>query len=149
MGSEIDRLAKALASGASRREALGAAGAGVAALLPWTAAGNERKKRRRERRRVIQRTLEFCLYWCDEKFTGDEPAIQSCINAARAGKGPCYSASEQGPGHFCLRVKPCGKGKYCCPSVLGGTPVTEGTCCAKGTVCGFVNGTVIGELCEG
>lgn len=147
MGSEIDRLAKALARGASRREALGALLAGGAALLPWTAAGKDKKKRRRQRRRVIQRTLEFCQYWCDEKFTGNEAAIQSCLNAARTGKGPCYSAAEKGPGHFCLRVKTCGDGKYCCPSVLASNPVTEGACCARGTVCGFINGTVIGELC--
>lgn len=149
MGSEIDRLAKALASGASRREALGAVVAVGAALLPWTAAGKDKKQRRRQRRRVIQRTLEFCQFWCDDKFTGNEAAIQSCRGAARAGKGPCYSAVEKGPGHFCLRVKECGARKYCCPSVISGLPVTEGICCAKGTVCGFVNGTVIGELCEG
>jgi hypothetical protein len=146
MGSEIDRLAKALASGATRREALGAIAAGGAALLPWTAAGKDRKKRRRQRRRIIGRTLEFCQFWCGQKFT-EEAEIQSCINAARTGKGPCYSASEKGPGHFCLRVKSCGDRKYCCPSVLGGDPVTEGSCCAKGTTCGFINSTVVDGLC--
>lgn len=147
MESEIDRLAKMLASGASRREALGAVVAGGAALLPWTAAGKDEKERRRQRRRIIRRTLEFCQFWCDEKFTGNEAAIQSCFNAAKTGKGPCYSASEQGPGHFCLRIKKCGDGKYCCPESPSGGPVTEGACCPRGTFCAFINGTVVGELC--
>lgn len=148
MGSEIDRLAKALASGASRREALGAIVASGAALLPWTATAKDKKTRRRQRRRIIRQSFEFCQLWCDETFFGNASAIQSCLNAAKTGKGPCYSATEKGPGHFCLRVKPCGKEKFCCPNVIGGDPVTEGSCCAQGTICGAVNGSFPGLLCE-
>jgi hypothetical protein len=148
MGKDIDRLALFLASGTSRRAALGALLAGGAALLPWTAAGKDKKKRRRQRRKDIARYVAYCQHWCDEKFTGDEEGIHACIDAAKTGKGPCYSATEKGPGHFCLRVKHCPDHKYCCPTVVGDLPVTEGVCCAKGTVCGFINGTSTGEQCE-
>lgn len=147
MGSTIDRLSIALASGTSRREALGIILASGAALLPWTAAANEKKKRRRQRRKIINRSLEFCESWCKSKFFSDEAAIESCVNAAESGKGPCYAAAEKGPGHFCLRVKKCGDGKYCCPESPDGGPVTEGACCPKSTVCAFLNGTSMGELC--
>ncbi|MDF3040683.1 MAG: hypothetical protein K0Q71_3389 [Thermomicrobiales bacterium] len=152
MGVLLDRLAMALASGASRRTAVGGFLAGMAAAAPWTEAAKSKKKRRRQRkkqrRRAIARYVDYCQSWCDERFEGDEEDIQACISAAEKGKGPCYSAAEQGPGHFCLRVKKCGKRKYCCPEVGSeGDPVTDGSCCPKGTFCAFINGTVSGNLC--
>jgi hypothetical protein len=155
MGALLDRLAMALASGASRRTAVGGFLAGMAASAPWTEAAKNKRKRRRkrknraqkERRRAIARYLDYCQSWCDARFDGNPTDIQSCISAAEEGKGPCYSAAEQGPGHFCLRVKKCGKRKYCCPEVPDGGPVTEGACCRKGAICAFINGTFTGDLC--
>ena len=143
MGDAIDGLSRALASGASRRATFGGVLAGAAAFLPWTAAANRKKRRRR----AIKRYLRYCEVWCDERFEGNEAAIQDCIAEAEQGKGPCYSRQAKGPGHFCLRVKECGRRKYCCPVINGGGPVTDGSCCEKGTFCAFVNGTVPGELC--
>jgi hypothetical protein len=155
MGEAIDRLAKALASGASRRTALGGLFAASAALLPWTATAknqkkkNKKKKKRKKRqqRKAYQRYLEYCQIWCDFRFSLDEGQIQPCIQAAEKGQGPCYSALEQGPGYFCHKVQSCGKNQYCCPLLQGGDPVTEGACCPNGTVCPIVNGSVIGNLC--
>jgi hypothetical protein len=146
MARIIDEFAKALASGASRRSAVGGIFAGATALLPWTAEAAKRNKRKkqRKRRKAIKRYLEYCQFWCEQRFGPETSAIQSCINMAESGKGPCYA---EGPGHFCLRVKKCGKGKYCCPELMSGDPVSEGSCCPKGSFCAFLNGTVLNGFC--
>jgi hypothetical protein len=147
MGEAIDRLAKALASGVSRRSALGGVLAGSAVLLPWTAAAKKRKKKRKQERKVYRQYLEYCHSWCGFRFGSSEAEKQSCNKAAKKGKGPCYSATEQGPGYFCHKVTPCGKNQYCCPLLVGGSPVTEGRCCPKGTFCPNLNGTTVNDLC--
>lgn len=147
MGEAIDQLSKALASGASRRAALGGALVGVAAILPWTAEAKNRKRRRKQRHRAFRRYHPYCQSWCADRFLPDAGAAQQCTDDAKQGRGACYAASEQGPGYFCHKVKKCGDGKYCCPSVLGGSPVTEGTCCPTGSSCAFINGTAVTDLC--
>jgi hypothetical protein len=47
MGDSLDRLSRALASGASRRLALGGVLTGIAAALPWTAEGKKKKNKRK------------------------------------------------------------------------------------------------------
>jgi hypothetical protein len=145
MGDAIDQFAKALATGRSRREAALGLFASGAAMLPWTSAA--RGKRKNKHPKNLKRYLEYCQSWCDDKFDGDETAIQDCVDAAKNGEGPCYSASSQGPGYFCTKVKHCHRHKYCCPALLAGDPVHEGACCPRGTDCAFINGTFAPKLC--
>ena len=146
MGDAIDRFAKALAKGRSRREAALGLLAGGAALLPWT---SEAQGRRKKKQHQNQRYLDYCKDWCEFKFQMSQSEVNDCISAAKRGNGPCYSSSAKGPGYFCTKVKHCHNHKYCCPvTVEAGGQVTDGLCCPKGKDCGFLNATVVGDRCE-
>ncbi len=138
MSDILDGISKALASGASRRAALGGALAGAASTLPWMA---DAKRRNRNKSKKFKKLLRFCQDWCGSQFMQGTPEFTNCVKKAKEGKGPCYSATEQGPGHFCTKVQPCGK-KTCCPNTTVG-PVTEGECCDKGEACMAANGTFV------
>lgn len=132
MGSLIDDVSKALASGSSRRAALGALLAGSAASLPWSSeASNDRKQRRRR----FKKYLDYCKQWCGYRnMVGTKP-YQECVQKAKEGKGSCYAT---GPGRFCLD-KDCPEGTICCPDFVDSSRVTSGECCED--TCTAVNGT--------
>jgi hypothetical protein len=146
MTEALDRFAKALASGTSRRATLGGLFAGLAASLPWTAEAKKNKKQRRRRRRERKRKKQFqkfqaaCEQWCAQQFGASGDEFDACVKQAKEGKGACYSSAEQGPGYFCTEVEPCGD-LNCCPNIFGGGPVTSGECCE--TECEVLNGTLV------
>lgn len=171
MGETIDRLAKALAAGASRRETIGALVAGLAAALPWSSAarespsagqgnfagvGGHRRHRRPHHHHGHDRHghhkhhhhrgpkpdyaayLEYCESWCGG-WADTEQDYENCVEQAQSGKGPCY---ETGPGHYCVRLAHCGKGKSCCPATpWNGVEVTTGVCCTSEEMCDSLNST--------
>ena len=139
MGEAIDRLAKLLASGGSRRAAIGSLLTGAAILLPRPI---EASRHRRKRTARFQRFQQFCEEWCDIRFGSGSAESQQCIASAKDGKGPCYSSSLQGPGYFCTQVQQCGKRGLCCPRITTGDPVTDGECCTSGEACRALNSTV-------
>ncbi|MFN8591224.1 MAG: hypothetical protein U0031_07130 [Thermomicrobiales bacterium] len=132
MGSLIDDVSKALASGTSRRAALGALLAGSAASLPWSSEASNQKKRRR-----FKKYLEYCKQWCGFRNMVGTKQYEECVKKAKNGKGACY---RTGPGRFCLD-KDCPEGTICCPDFVGGDPVTSGECCEN--PCTQINGTNI------
>lgn len=136
MGETIDRLAKGLASGSSRRTALASLLTGAAAALPWTA---EAKKNKNKRKKKFKKYQAFCRQWCGEKFGFTGKEFNNCVDKAKEGKGACYSSSSQGPGYFCREVLKCGE--ECCPNLNGGAQVTDGECCVAGESCTFLNST--------
>jgi hypothetical protein len=136
VGEALDRISRALASGTSRRTALGGLLAGSAVILPWTA---EAKKKKHRHKKKFKKFQESCNQWCGDKFGSSGQSFTSCVNKAKEGKGPCYSSTEQGPGFFCTQVKKCGD-LNCCPDLSGGDPVTDGLCCT--TDCEALNGTL-------
>lgn len=142
MGDTIDRLSKALASGASRRETLAVVVAGSAALLPWTTEGksSRQQRRRRRKKRLLEKFapyFEYCEDWCANQFNLGSKELPACINGAKTGKGPCYSEVDKGPGFICTKELTCPSGFECCPDILSPT----GQCCVGG--CQAINGTTI------
>lgn len=138
MTEALDQFARALASGTSRRAALGALLAGSAAALPLTSEARKNKNKNK-RKRKFQEFQESCNVWCDAKFASSIKDQTSCIAKAKEGKGPCYSATEEGPGFYCTNVLIC-KEQNCCPTLNGGAPVKDGVCCTN--ACTFaINGT--------
>ncbi len=135
----LDQFARSLASGASRRAALGALLAGSAAALPFT---SEAKKRKTKRKKKFKKFQESCNRWCEAKFASSGQARSACIDKAKEGKGPCYSATEEGPAFYCLTVQKCGD-LNCCPTLVGGAPVKDGVCCSTPCSLTMVNGTVV------
>lgn len=165
MDSQIYKLAKALASGVSRRETLAGLLAGAAVALPWTSEAKKgrRKKNRRKRKKQTNeqpptqqsptaspfaKLQGLCDEWCQGKFLAGTPATLNCIEAAKSGIGPCYSATEEGPGFFCLSESGCTQEQTCCPDidVALGLPVTDGICCSPGTQC-FPGLNATGPIC--
>ena len=141
MNSAIDRLAKALASGVSRRETVTALVAGAAASLPWTVAGKSNKQQRRRRRKQRQLKefapyLEYCEDWCAGEFTLGSKQLIECLQLAKTGKGACYQ-DPAAPGFVCTAEPRCDKGFFCCPNLLG----SGRECCIGG--CEAINGTTI------
>jgi hypothetical protein len=135
MGEALDRLAKALASGSSRRVALGGLLTGAAAALPWT---TEAKKKKKKRKKKFKKLQTYCNQWCGEKFGFSGKSFNTCVDKAKEGKGACYSDVAQGPGFYCTHVLQCGE-LNCCPTIDGGEPVKDGECCDGD--CALGNGT--------
>lgn len=133
MGEALDLFSKALASGASRRSALAGLLIGATAVLPWTA---EAKKKKKKRKKKFKKYQEFCNEWCGAKFELELKSLNECVNKAKEGQGPCYSS---GPGFYCENVLKCGED--CCPTIIGGDPVKDGSCCTG--ECVALNGTCI------
>lgn len=130
MSDILDTVAKSLAAGVPRRQAALRLAGGLAALLPvGEAAAHSRH---------FRRYLDECREWCHFNFSGAE--AKDCARKAKKGKGPCYSATAQGPGYVCTTGNPCHKGEHCCPRIELG-PVTTRSCCAKPLTCLVTNGT--------
>jgi hypothetical protein len=126
MGDALDQFSKSLASGASRRRALGALLAGSVSVLPLTAEGRKNKnKRKRKLQRKFAPYQQACEDW-------------TCLEDARVGKGPCFAAD--GSGAACLEK--CPEGQFCCPALLSTGKVGFVECCT--TECGLsLNSTLI------
>ena len=174
MSGVIDDLAKALASGASRLAALaglltGGTLVGGAFVLPWTNEAKKKKTKKKKKKKtqttqpppsqlpppqpppsqnLFAKFQGLCDVWCRGKFSAGTPAATSCIEAAKIGLGPCYSATEEGPGFHCLGRLGCTAEQTCCPGIEVdlGQPVTGGSCCLPGFQClPAINGT--GSIC--
>jgi hypothetical protein len=141
MSDVLDQFSKSLASGASRRRALGALLAGSVSALPLTAEGRKnRKKRNRKLRRKFAPYQQACEDWCT--FNAQIPNatinLGQCLENARVGKGPCFA--EGGSGAACLEQ--CPTGQFCCPALLSTGKVGSIQCCT--TECGLsLNSTLI------
>src|SRR5712664_2710074 len=110
MVSRLDTLAKAVAAGISRRQALGWFGGGLLSLFGVAKA-----------RKQIGPTCEtFCT---GAGFTAGSSDFQRCVTACTA----CRNRTP--PGVACNR--PNGE-VICCPS---GNTCCAGTCCPQGRVC--------------
>ena len=131
MGEAIDRFAKALAAGSSRRQAVLGLVTGATAYLPWSAEAHKRKGKKKGHFKKYQ---DYCEAWCGLRFDFGSRELQSCTEKAKQGKGPCYSSSTKGPGWRCLK-KDCPTHTKCCPLFLNGTEVPLANCCDPGTVC--------------
>jgi hypothetical protein len=153
MGSLIDNLAKSLASGVSRREALAGLAAGAAVALPWTSEAKGKKGHKKNKKKRNQPTppppmppppavspfvklQRFCDEWCEGKFFSG-PDFTACFEAAETGAGPCYSEADGGPGFYCLNKSGCTPEQTCCPGfhLVSGFPVQDAACCPPGTRC--------------
>jgi hypothetical protein len=151
MGGVIDDLAKALASGVSRRKALAGLAAGAAVTLPWTSEAKKGHKKKKKKNRSTPQApsvqpaavspfvklQSLCDEWCARRFLIKDPGLTSCAKAAQSGTGPCYDAAEEGPGFFCLNKAGCTAEQTCCPgaAVDLGQKVKDATCCPPGTRC--------------
>lgn len=145
MGDLIDDLAKALASGVSRREALAGLVAGTALALPWTSEAKKGGKKNKENKKKKKKNqsneqspsaqppsaqppaaqppteLPFaklqrlCDEWCEAMYFPNDPDFLTCIKEAESGAGECYDATLQGPGFYCLNKAGCTPEQTCCP----------------------------------
>jgi hypothetical protein len=102
MTNHMDDLAKALASGMSRRKALKMFGAGLlgsAAVTLWpnsagaAAGGNS-----------------ACAQFCNSVFGAGTPKADACISDAARGRGMCYGCGPKSDGSQVV----CGT--VCCPT---------------------------------
>jgi hypothetical protein len=105
MGEHFDELAKALATGRSRRQALrtfavGVAGAALASLVPGRAADA-----------TTTNAGAACAKFCNTAFAAFPGAAVECITDAVKGKGRCF---ECGPKASNKNKTPCGG--VCCPN---------------------------------
>jgi hypothetical protein len=118
--SKFDAFTKAIATPASRRQALRRIGGGIlggtvlAGLFPGLAlaANND------------------CAHWCDSVFAPG-PARGQCKSDAAHGVGLCYTCGPASPG---------GTKTICCSENSGGhqgqcTSYSNATCCTSGQVC--------------
>ncbi|MEZ4564436.1 MAG: hypothetical protein R2853_17020 [Thermomicrobiales bacterium] len=141
MSEVLDQLSRSLASGASRRRALGALLASSVSTIPLTAEGRKnRKKRKRKLRRRFAPYQQACGDWCqtNAQLPGSTVSLESCLKAAKEGKGPCFG--PDGSGAACLDQ--CPKGQFCCPTLLNTGKVGFIECCT--TQCGLsLNNTLI------
>jgi hypothetical protein len=141
MGDALDQFSKSLASGASRRRALGALLAGSVSVLPLTAEGRKNKnKRKRKLQRKFAPYQQACEDWCtaNSQLPNATVNLGTCLEDARVGKGPCFAAD--GSGAACLEK--CPEGQFCCPALLSTGKVGFVECCT--TECGLsLNSTLI------
>jgi hypothetical protein len=104
MGEHFDELARALASGRSRRQALrsfaaGVAGAALASLMPGRSA------------EASTNASAACARFCNTAFAAIPGAAVFCITQSVIGKGACF---ECGPKAKNKDLIPCGG--FCCAS---------------------------------
>lgn len=101
MNDVLDQFSRALASGASRRRALGALLAGPVSALPFTAEGGKKKRKRRLRRKFAP-YQQACADWCkvNSQLPNATVNLDLCVENAREGKGPCFG--PDGAGAACL-----------------------------------------------
>lgn len=141
MSDMLDQFSKSLASGASRRRALGALLAGSVGALPLTAEGRKHKNRKKRKlRRRFEPFRQACEDWCttNAQLPNATVNLGQCIEAAKEGKGPCFATG--GSGAACLDQ--CPKGQFCCPALLNTGKVGFVECCT--TECGLsLNSTLI------
>lgn len=141
MGDILDQFSKSLASGASRRRALGALVAGSISALPLTAEG--RKKNNKKKRKLRQKFAPYqqvCKDWCttNAQLPNATVNLGQCLSAAKEGKGPCFASD--GSGGACLAQ--CPKDQFCCPSLQATGAIGFIDCCT--TACDLsVNNTLI------
>jgi len=137
MGQELDDLAKALATGISRREALrrfGTAviGGAVATLLPWHSAPAEAQ------------TTDACVDQCRSILPKgqSDSCVRLCGDALRACTTFCFSRPRLSGRRTCLEnVRACPKS---CRVVTGGINGKPSPIVINGTINGGINGTVNG-----
>ncbi len=141
MGDALDQFSKSLASGASRRSALGALVAGSMIALPFTAEGRKSKgKKKRKLRQKFAPYQQACEDWCRANSLLPNATINFglCLKKAAEGKGPCFA--PEGAGSVCLDQ--CTGGQFCCPALLSSGKVGAVQCCT--TECNLsVNSTLI------
>lgn len=141
MSDLLDQFSKSLATGASRRRALGALLVGSVSALPLTAEGRKNKnKRNRKQRRKFAPYRQACEDWCkvNSELPNATVQLDKCLEQAKVGKGPCFSTN--GAGAACLDR--CPTGQFCCTSLLSSGAVGLVQCCT--TACDLsVNSTLI------
>jgi hypothetical protein len=141
MSDMLDQFSKSLASGASRRRAIGALLVGSVSALPFTAEGRKnRNKRKQKLRKRFAPYQQVCQDWCttNAQLPNATVNLDQCLKAAKEGKGPCFGAD--GSGSAC--VAQCPKEQFCCPSLLNTGKVGFIDCCT--TACGLsLNNTLI------
>jgi hypothetical protein len=141
MSDVLDQFSRSLASGASRRRAIGALVAGTVSALPLTAEGRKnRNKRKRKLRRRFAPYQQACADWCttNAQLPNATVNLEQCLKAAKEGKGPCFAAD--GSGAACLDK--CPTGQFCCPTLLNTGKVAFTECCT--TECSLsLNSTLI------
>lgn len=141
MSELLDQFSKSLASGASRRRALGVLVAGSVSALPFTAEGRKSKnKRKRKLRQKFAPYQQVCRDWCTTNAQLPDATVDLAqfIKAAKEGKGPCFATDASGAA--CLAQ--CPKDQFCCPSLLNTGKVGFIDCCT--TECSLsLNSTLI------
>jgi hypothetical protein len=145
MGNLLDQLSKSLASGASRRQALGALLAGSAVTLPFTAdAGKKRNKKKKKLLQKFAPYQQICDDWCrlNSQQANSGVNFGLCTKDAKMGKGDCFSSSKGGVGALC--VAQC-DATTCCPSIGGAGDVMSVQCCSSDLCDTAVNGTMFCE----
>jgi hypothetical protein len=145
MGDALDQFSKSLASGASRRRALGALLAGSVSALPLTAEGMKNKnKKKKKLQQKFAPYQQICDDWC--RINSQQPNATVnfglCIKDAKIGKGDCFSTSKGGVGAQC--VAKCAT-STCCPSIRASGDVSLVECCASEFCNSAVNGTMFCE----
>lgn len=143
MGDALDQFSKSLASGASRRRALGALLAGSALSLPFTAEG--KKNKNKKKKKLQQKFAPYqgvCEDWCmlNSQQSSSGVNFGLCIRDAKIGKGDCFSPSKGGVGALC--VDKCAA-TTCCPTILGSGNVDRVECCASESCDSAINGTML------
>jgi hypothetical protein len=116
----FDTLARTLAMGASRRQALWTVGGALVGALVASPA-----------RQVLAQGNSACARFCAATFGAETPAAGQCTSDAAHGRGLCYTCGPASAG---------GTKPICCPRNPNGTCPSSGsaTCCAAGQSC--VNG---------
>lgn len=142
MGDALDQFSKSLASGASRRRALGALLAGSALSLPFTAEG--KKNKNKKKKKLQQKFAPYqgvCEDWCmlNSQQSSSGVNFGLCVRDAKIGKGDCFSPSKGGVGALC--VDKCAA-TTCCPTILGSGNVDRVECCASESCDSAINGTM-------
>lgn len=140
MGDALDQFSKSLASGASRRHALGALLAGSALALPFTVEGKKNKKKKKLQQKFAP-YQGVCEDWCriNSQLSNSGVNFGLCVKDAKTGKGDCFSSSKGGVGALCV-----GKcdATTCCPTILGSGDVDRVECCSSESCSSAVNGTM-------
>lgn len=140
MGDALDQFSKSLASGASRRRALGALLAGSAFALPFTAEGKKNKnKKRKKLEQKFAPYQRMCNDWCrlNSQQSSSDVNFGLCIKDAKIGKGACFG--KGGVGALC--VAQC-DATTCCPSIGSAGDIQRIQCCSSDLCDTAVNGTM-------
>jgi hypothetical protein len=132
-GHKFDTLSRALATGSSRRQLLGA----VAGSLIAAVGGRQPTQAKRNNE---------CAKLCKSLFGPGKDRGQ-CISAGARGRGPCAAPPPACPqGQHCSGGRCCDAGFVACPGNPTGC-IPESTACSGLRVCCDNNGAGPGILC--